>query len=117
MGEKVCKKCGRSKPATTECFYENRNNKDGLEGKCKACRNMAHFLSERKKRLEKLPAHMTPRHIARTPEYHAYLNKRRMIYQRLRKARMQGRTNSIPILQAWLTRVTNDWYLQIARGE
>jgi len=41
MGEKtkICTKCGRKFPATTEFFHRCRSNRDGFKYKCKACRN------------------------------------------------------------------------------
>ncbi len=37
--EKICKKCGESKPATTEYFYRDKKMKDGLFRVCKACKS------------------------------------------------------------------------------
>lgn len=37
METKVCKGCGKELPATREYFYGRPDNKDGLNGKCKAC--------------------------------------------------------------------------------
>ena len=34
---KICIKCGETKPATTEYFYKHKQSKDGLLGKCKIC--------------------------------------------------------------------------------
>ena len=41
MGEvtKICTKCGRKLPATTEFFHRSRSFKDGLKYKCKECRS------------------------------------------------------------------------------
>lgn len=41
MGEatKICTKCGRELPATTEFFHRSRSFKDGLKYKCKKCRS------------------------------------------------------------------------------
>ena len=36
--KKVCSKCLKELPLTTEFFNKNANNKDGFEGKCKNCR-------------------------------------------------------------------------------
>lgn len=36
---KTCKKCGQTKPGTSEYFYRHRNARDGLMGHCKVCHN------------------------------------------------------------------------------
>jgi len=38
--EKICIKCGQSKPLTTEFFNTNKANKDGFVGECKICRKI-----------------------------------------------------------------------------
>jgi hypothetical protein len=40
MNTKTCTKCGETKPATPEFFYKQRAGKFGLQGSCKACRNV-----------------------------------------------------------------------------
>ena len=37
-GLKVCTKCGKSKPATTEFFFRQKNTRDGLCPSCKECK-------------------------------------------------------------------------------
>jgi len=37
METKVCTKCGRKFPATTEYFYSNKKAKYGLHSSCKVC--------------------------------------------------------------------------------
>lgn len=34
---KVCKKCGRSLPATKKYFNENQTSKDGFQSYCRSC--------------------------------------------------------------------------------
>ena len=34
---KICTKCGKGKPATTEFFYKSKNGKYGFESRCKDC--------------------------------------------------------------------------------
>jgi 5-methylcytosine-specific restriction endonuclease McrA len=36
---KVCKGCGAELPNTPEFFYRDRGRSDGLQGKCKPCKN------------------------------------------------------------------------------
>lgn len=37
--QKVCTKCGHKFPATPEYFHRSKNNKSGIIGQCKNCRN------------------------------------------------------------------------------
>lgn len=40
MGKiKLCNKCNRELPATTECFHRNKTKKDGLQSICKECKS------------------------------------------------------------------------------
>ena len=37
MGMRLCTKCKRESPATSEYFYRDKSARDGLRGVCKAC--------------------------------------------------------------------------------
>jgi len=39
MSSKICNKCGRELPATTDYFHRHKNNNDGLAYGCKECIN------------------------------------------------------------------------------
>lgn len=115
MPDKVCSKCGFPKPPTTDYFYKEVRNRDGLRGDCRACCDLATYLRRRNKRLSRNPAHMTPRALTGTPEYIAYRRRKGMLYQRIAQARKTGRLDRIPRLQAWLAQTKTQWY-QSVRG-
>ena len=39
---KLCKRCDTEKPATTEFFYRNSQQNDGLHSYCKECKSRIH---------------------------------------------------------------------------
>ena len=41
-GTKHCKRCGETKPATTNYFYRNSQRSDGLHAYCKDCKANIH---------------------------------------------------------------------------
>lgn len=58
---------------------------------------------------------MTPRDVAKTPEYRAFHNRKHTIYQRIGRARQQGRLHALPRLYAWLEEIKRDWYAGVNR--
>lgn len=39
---KICSKCGKELPSTTEFFCKHKSGKDGLAARCKECSNIYH---------------------------------------------------------------------------
>lgn len=47
-GFKRCSACHEAKPATTDEFYRNRSNADGLMDSCKPCKNASNAASHKR---------------------------------------------------------------------
>lgn len=52
MDDKTCTKCNNVFPATTEYFYKNKNQKDGLRTWCKNCVNENYLMNKTKRNLQ-----------------------------------------------------------------
>src|SRR5260221_10770205 len=97
---KRCTKCDKEKPATTEFFYREKYNKDGLKGSCKKCVEEYRNRPERKVRdratqqaLRSRPE-VQARQRAKRQEYYSRpeIKERRKAYRRRPEQKEYGRS-------------------------
>lgn len=115
--ERQCKTCKRVFPETLKYFY--RTQGDYLMHQCKQCKNRrdAAYNRERRRAIREQTLRIpkqTPKHITTTPEYQAFKVKRRMLEQRLQRARAAGEVRNVALMSSWLEGLKSKWYESIA---